>query len=58
MKMDTDFQNMIIGNDQEEYFSGCVFDDFIFNETKLTEFNWLEVTDLKVENLETPLFNL
>ena len=56
MPMDTEFQNQIIGNDPSEYFDGFVFDNFIFNGTKLTQSNWLEVTDMTTENLEAPEF--
>jgi len=56
MTMNTEYQNMIIGNDPDEYFDGFVFDNVIFNETKLDESNWLDVTNLNVEKLVTPEF--
>jgi hypothetical protein len=56
MIMDTEYQNMIVGNDPDEYFDGFVFDNLIFNETKLDETNWLDITGLNIERLVTPEF--
>lgn len=56
MTMDREFQNMIIGNDDNEYFDGYVFDNFFFNGVKLTQANWLDLTKMIPQNLETPLF--
>jgi hypothetical protein len=55
MPMNTEYQNMIVGNDPNEYFDGFVFDNFIFNGTKLTQLNWLEITGLLQEKLVTPV---
>lgn len=55
MTMNTEYQNMIIGNDPNEYFDGFVFDNFIFNGIKLTQLNWLEITGLIQEKLVTPI---
>jgi hypothetical protein len=56
MTMGTQYQNMIIGNDPAVYFDGFVFDNFKFNGTKLTESNWLQVTNTYVERLKAPTF--
>ena len=56
MTMDTDFQNMINGNDPNEYFDGFVFDNFVFNGTKLTQQNWLQTTGLHTEKIKEPEF--
>jgi len=56
MPVDTEFKNQIIGNDPSEYFDGFVFDNFIFNGTKVTQTNWLEITDMVTERLEVPEF--
>ncbi len=56
MTMDTQYQNMIIGNDPDEYFDGFVFDNVVFNETKLDGTNWLNVTNLLTEKLVVPEF--
>jgi len=56
MTMNTNFQNEIIGNDPDEYFDGFVFDNVIFNGTKLNESNCLDVTNLITENLAIPEF--
>lgn len=55
MPMDTKYQNMIIGNDQEEPFDGFVFEDFTFNDLKLTQDNWQETTSTITDNLLTPV---
>ena len=57
MTMNTDYQNMIIGNDPDEYFDGFVFDNFMFNGTRLTASNWLDSTGLITERLAAPTFN-
>lgn len=56
MTSDVNFQNRIIGNDPNNYFKGFVFDNVIFNGTKLDESNWINSTGMYVENLETPIF--
>ena len=56
MTMNTNYQNMIIGNDPNEYFDGFVFDNFIFNGTELTESNWIDITKTISENLINPDF--
>ena len=56
MPMDTSFENLIIGNDPSYPFKEFIFEDFIFNGTRLTESNWKDVTGLITENLETPIF--
>lgn len=56
MTMGTSYQNAIIGNDADEHFDGFVFDNFMFNGTKLTVENWLETTNMLTENLDTPEF--
>lgn len=56
MTMGTEYQNMIVGNVPNAYFDGFVFDNFLFNGTKLTSGNWLGVTELLTTNLETPEF--
>jgi hypothetical protein len=56
VKMNSNFQNRIIGNDPNKHFKGFVFDNFIFNETKVDEANWLDLTNLQIENLTTPEF--
>ena len=56
MTMGTEFQNIIIGNDPNEYFDGFVFDNFVFNGIKLTKSNWLQTTGLITERLHEPEF--
>jgi hypothetical protein len=56
MTMNTDYQNMIIGNDPDQYFDGFIFDNFIFNGNRLTESNWLDSTGLISERLVLPVF--
>jgi len=56
MTMNTIYQNMINGNDPNEYFDGFVFDNFVFNGNKLTQSNWLNITGMIHENLVTPVF--
>ena len=56
MTMGTEYQNMIIGNDPNEYLEGFVFDNFVFNGVKLTKSNWLQTTGLITERLQEPEF--
>lgn len=56
MKMGTSFQNLIIGNDLDQPFDGFVFDQVVFNGIRLTASNWLAVTEMVTERLETPTF--
>ncbi len=56
MTMNTIYQNMINGNDPNEYFDGFVFDNFVFNATKLTQQNWIQITGLHTEKLKVPEF--
>lgn len=56
MTMNSNYQNMIIGNDPNEYFDGFVFDNFMFNGIKLSQSNWLEITGLQTANLTKPEF--
>ncbi len=56
MTMNTDYQNRIVGNDPDEHFDGFVFNNVTFNGTKLTQLNWLEITELFTERLEMPEF--
>jgi uncharacterized protein YcnI len=56
MTMNTNYQNTIIGNDPSEYFDGFVFDNFVFNGTKLTQQNWMQITGLHTEKLKVPEF--
>jgi hypothetical protein len=55
MPMNTAFTNQIIGNDLSPPFSGFVFDNFIFNGTKLTQQNWETELQMTPVNLETPV---
>lgn len=56
MNIGGNFQNRIIGNNPNNYFKGVVFDNFIFNDTKLDESNWKNTTGMTLENVETPVF--
>lgn len=56
MTMGTEFKNSIVGNDPDEYFDGFVWDNIVFNGTKLTQSNWLQTTNMTVQNLVTPEF--
>lgn len=56
MNMNTEYRNAIIGNDANEFFDGFVFDNLIFNGTKLTSSNWLEITGSFTEKLIQPQF--
>ncbi len=56
MTMGTNYENAIIGNDPDEPFSGFVFDNVVFNGVHLTEENWIETTEMVVDNLEPPVF--
>ncbi len=63
MTMDTAFENEIKGKipansniKPEEYFTGFVFDNVVFNGVKLTAANWLIITKTQVENLTNPIF--
>jgi hypothetical protein len=56
VKMTPGFQNRIIGNNPSNYFKDIIFDNVNFNDNKLNESNWLEVTKLQIENIITPEF--
>ena len=56
MTMNTNYRNTIVGNDPSEYFDGFVLDNFVFNGTKLTPQNWLQITGLLTEKLKEPEF--
>lgn len=56
MNIGGNFQNRIIGNNSNNPFKGIVFDNFIFNGTKLNESNWKNTTSMKLEGIEPILF--
>lgn len=56
MNIGRKFQNRIIGNNPNNYFKDIVFDDFIFNGTKLDESNWENITGMTLQGIETPTF--
>jgi hypothetical protein len=56
MNMNTQFQNSIIGNDADKPFDGFVFDNFYFNNVKLTSANWRNELNIDTENFVTPAF--
>jgi len=56
MVMETNYRNMIIGNDLDQNFDGFVFDRVTFNGIMLTESNWLNVTGIFTDRLENPVF--
>lgn len=56
MKMGTNYENAIIGNDPDEPFDGFVLDNFVFNGVALTADNWEETTEVVTVNLEAPIF--
>lgn len=56
MNMGGNFQNRIIGNNPTNPFSGIVFDNVIFNGTKLDESNWISETGMFIQNIEAPEF--
>ena len=55
MPMNTAFVNQIVGNDPSQPFSGFVFDNFVFNGTKLTQQNWETELQMTPVNLDTPV---
>jgi hypothetical protein len=56
MDMGDGYSNYIICSDSTKKFDGLVFDNFIFNGTKLTSSNWISVGNFQVENIITPEF--
>jgi len=56
MDMGDGYSNYIICSDSTKKFDELVFDNFIFNGTKLTSSNWISVGNFQVENIITPEF--
>ncbi len=58
MPMNTSFVNEIKGNSniQANYISGLVFDNVVFNNTRLTNADWLAETKAEISNLVEPTF--
>lgn len=56
MNMENGFNNYILGNDPNNKFDGLVFDNFMFNGTKLTSPNWLMLGKFQTGNIEAPVF--
>jgi len=56
MDMGDGYSNYIICSDSTKKFDELVFDNFIFNGTKLTPSNWISVGNFQVENIITPEF--
>lgn len=56
VEMTSGFQNRIIGNNPNNPFKGIVFDNVIFNDTKLDESNWENITGMTLQGIETPTF--
>jgi hypothetical protein len=57
MDMSTGFHNFIVGNNPAADFDGFLFDNFVFNGTRLTESNWISAGNFSVDKLEDPGFN-
>tara|TARA_R110002049_G_scaffold304996_1_gene500825 strand:- start:16244 stop:17773 length:1530 start_codon:yes stop_codon:yes gene_type:complete len=56
VEMTSGFQNRIIGNNPDNYFKVLVFDNVIFNGTKLDLSNWENTTGMTLQGIETPIF--
>lgn len=56
MTPNLNFQNRISGNDANNHFRGLVFDNVVFNGTKLNDTNWISTTGMHTENIEIPGF--
>jgi hypothetical protein len=56
MDMSTGFPNNILGNDPEVWIDGVVFDNFVFNDTRFTASNWMNLGNFTLENLADPEF--
>lgn len=56
MNIGGNFQNRIIGNNPTNPFKDIVFDNVIFNNTKLNESNWKTTTNMPVEGVEPIIF--
>ncbi len=56
MDMSIGFYNNILGTDPSVKFDGFVFDNFIFNGTKLTASNWITLGNFTIRNLDDPEF--
>ena len=56
MDMSQGFGNYIICSDPAKKFDGLVFDNFIFNGTKLTSSNWMDLGNFQVDNIIAPEF--
>lgn len=56
VKVTSGFQNRIVGNNPNDPFMGIVFDNIIYNGTKLDKSNWENITGMTLQGIETPTF--
>lgn len=56
MNMSLGFKNRIKGNVADDYISDFVFDNVRFNGELMTNENWITLTGLETQNLDTPIF--
>ena len=56
MDLSKGFSNYIEASDSLHKFDGLVFDDFVFNGTRLTSANWISIGKFITQNIEPPVF--
>lgn len=56
MNMSIGYNNYIQCSDPNKKFDGLIFDNFIFNGTKLTASNWINTGRFKIKNIKMPVF--
>ncbi|TZF85506.1 hypothetical protein FW774_00030 (plasmid) [Pedobacter sp. BS3] len=56
MNMSKGFSNYLLCSDPSKPFDGLVFDNVIFNGTRLTVDNWLTLGNFQISNVSPPEF--
>lgn len=56
MNMNSSFRNYIVGTDPGNRYEGIVFDNVVFNGTRLNASNWIGEGKFVIDNIDPPVF--